>query len=846
MLSISGRGSSGGAEQYFEAHLATGDYYMASPGRWHAGPAAKTLTLPRQVTAEHFRLAAQGFDPGGKPLVKGAGPQHRAGWDCCLSAPKSVSVLWAQTTGTRQAAIAAAHERAVDAAIGLLEELAIRVRLGHGGTVHVPGKVLAAQFLHDCSRALDPQLHSHVFVHNCALRSDGHWGAIESSYLYRWQTTIGTAYRAQLANELRQLGYAVEADSRAFRVSGVPESACKAFSQRRSEIELAAKAGGVTSAAGFEAVALATRHAKVEVDPEALRRTWRDRGAAAGFGASEAEELRGAAIRDIHDIDVDSLVLDLTAHKAVFRTQDVWLAVAERAQVAGGGIARIRAVVADVLSSAELVPIPGDRFTTRAMLELERQAMLAAWTLATQRGHASDSHVCQRPLSDEQSRALAHVLGDSGIAVVEGRAGTGKSYMLGAARECWQHAGFRVIGAALAGKAAQGLQDGSGIQSQTLHSLLSEIQGGRLRLDSRTVLVLDEGGMVGTAQMQQLLSATAAAGAKVVLVGDSCQLQSIDAGGVFRRLSRDLGAAEMAEIRRQRNADDRETVVDLMEGRAGAALERLGEAGRIHVCDGQPKTVASMVSDWVRAFDPCNPAATLMLAATRADVREINAGARRVRRESGALGPEEVVVSGSTFAVGDRVLFLRNDQRLGVKNGTLGTVQALDKGSLVIEIDGGQSVTVAPDAYPHITHGYAVTAHKSQGVTADHVLVFVSDRMASREWGYVAGSRHRDELHIYSDRSVFAGIAQDLSRSDPKTMALDELPVVVVDLPIPPGTPDGGGTGALPSPTFIHRWDKADLPPELPAPDIALANDGVASPPDDELTFGVEVEQPRV
>ncbi|MCP5476861.1 MAG: relaxase domain-containing protein [Rhodanobacteraceae bacterium] len=775
MLTIGSHNGAGGAAEYFEDHLQTGDYYTASPGRWYAGAAASELGLHPQVDAQAFRAVAEGRSPDGTALVQRAGPEHRAGWDLCFSSPKSVSVLWSQLGASQQAAITCAHERAVTAALGLLERNALRARVGKGGAAQVPARMLAALFAHDSSRALDPQLHTHAFVCNCGLRADGRWGALESRNLFTWQTAAGTAYRAQLAHELQLLGYAVVADGRAFRIDGVPDAACKEFSRRRNDIERAALESGVSSPAEMEMVTLATRARKVEADPEELRQGWRERGVAVGFGYHEAVGLRGSSHPKLKPIDPDEILNALTANNAVFRVQDMWRFVSEQMQVAGGGIDRVQKLVARLLDSDEVVLINGERYTTRSMLELERQAITAAQALAGQVGFRCSAAASQRPLSAEQSRALEHVVSDAGIAIVEGRAGTGKSYMLGAARECWESSGFEVIGTALAGKAAQGLQEGSGISSQTLHSLLSEVESGARKLGPKTVVVVDEAGMVGTAQMQRLLTAAASASSKVVLVGDSCQLQSIDAGGVFRRLSSELGAAEMSDIRRQRNDGDRRVVVDLMQGRAGDALETLARDRRIHVCDGQPRTIARMVQDWARMSDPSRPAECLMLAATRADVREINAEARRLLKERGKLGIEALAVSGCSFSVGDRVLFLRNDRHLGVKNGTLGTVRAIDAGSLVVDIDGAESIVVDTGNYPHLTHGYAVTAHKAQGVTADKVLVFVSDRMASREWGYVAGSRHRDELHIYSDRSVYAGIAEDLSRSQVKRMALDEL-----------------------------------------------------------------------
>lgn len=776
MMSISSRGSAGAAAAYYQSHLRSGEYYTSSPGTWHSSAATEALQLSREVAAKDFVAIAEGMAPDGRALVQACGPGHRAGWDGTFSAPKSVSVLWSQLRGAQRMAIEQAQARAVDAALQVLERQAVRVRVGKGGSSQVPAAMLAACFAHETSRDLDPQLHTHAFIANCAFRPDGKFGALESRHLYAWHTAVGTAYRAQLAEELRQLGYNCVSDERAFRIRGVPDAVCKAFAKRRATIEMIAAERGATTSAGLEAATLATRAKKVEIDSNLLYRQWREEGAALGFGHEQAASLADAQPPTESPIDLDGLLLELTAHAAVFREQDLWRAVAERVQSAGGGIKRIEQIVDQLLAGDELVALAEHRFTTQAMLNLEESALRAASQLCEQTGQACTLVSSERELSGEQSRALAHVLADGGLRLIEGRAGTGKSYLLGVARECWTQAGYRVLGAALAGKAAQGLQEGSGIRSQTLHSLLAQIDAGQFRLDRKAVLVVDEAAMVGTAQMERLLRATADAGAKLVLVGDSRQLQSIDAGGVFRRLSIDVGAAELAEIRRQRNDKDREAVLHMMEGRAGEALRMLDELERIHVQDGQPATVAAMVEDWSRSYNPRDPATSLMLAATRADVREINAAARALLRDQGLIGGDVVQVGGYAFAIGDRILFLRNDRALGVKNGTLGIVRGCDGKQLNIEIDGGGEVAIDVDAYPHLTHGYAVTVHKAQGVTTDRVFLFAGDRMSSREWGYVAGSRHRDELHLYADRSIYAELADDLSVSRPQTMAMDELP----------------------------------------------------------------------
>jgi len=205
--------------------------------------------------------------------------------------------------------------------------------------------------------------------------------------------------------------------------------------------------------------------------------------------------------------------------------------------------AQLEAALHAVMHSPDLVQVGKDgrgyvHYTTRDMLATEQRMLNAADLMAARLGHWVNPKYCgqaltglQRgPLSADQRKAFDHVMSDSNLAVVQGYAGTGKSYMLAAAREAWDAQGYRVIGGALAGKAAEGLEISSGIPSRTLASWELMWQHGHAALTSRNVLVIDEAGMVGTRQLARVLERADEAGAKVVLVGDTRQLAAIEAG----------------------------------------------------------------------------------------------------------------------------------------------------------------------------------------------------------------------------------------------------------------------------------------------------------------------------
>jgi Ti-type conjugative transfer relaxase TraA len=448
-----------------------------------------------------------------------------------------------------------------------------------------------------------------------------------------------------------------------------------------------------------------------------------------------------------------------------------------------------------VKTSPELVALGKDgagreRFSTRDMLATEQRLERSAERLADRRGHGVGTTSVERAigagegrglrLGDEQRGALERITGREDLSLVVGYAGTGKSAMGGVAREAWEAVGYQVRGAALSGIAAESLEAGSGIGSRTIASLEHGWAQGRDALTARDVLVIDEAGMIGSRQMERVLSAADAAGAKVVLVGDAEQLQAIEAGAAFRALTERHGAAEITEIRRQREDWQREATRELATGRTGAALDRYEAAGMVSPHETREAARSALVDGWDAVRQARPEASQVMLAHTRADVAELNQLARGRMRDAGALGEDQVIQTERgerTLAPGDRVMFLRNERSMGVKNGTLGTLERIDGAALTVRLDGADRREVQFDLkdYAQIDHGYASTIHKSQGVTVDHGHLLASDGL-DRHAAYVGMSRHRETLAVHYGANDFKDRAQldrTLGRERAKDTTLD-------------------------------------------------------------------------
>ena len=449
-----------------------------------------------------------------------------------------------------------------------------------------------------------------------------------------------------------------------------------------------------------------------------------------------------------------------------------------------------------VKTSPELVALGKDgagreRFSTREMLATEQRLERSAERIAGRGQHRVSPAARDLALAAGEGRGLAlagsqrdaldHITDAKDLALVVGYAGTGKSAMLGVAREAWEAQGYQVRGAALSGIAAESLEGGSGISSRTIASLEHGWAQGRDVRTARDVLVIDEAGMIGSRQMERVLSAADAAGAKVVLVGDAEQLQAIEAGAAFRALTERHGAAEITEIRRQREDWQREATRELATGRTGAALDRYEAAGMVRGYETREAARSALVDGWDAVRQARPESSQVMLAHTRADVAELNQLARGRMRDAGALDGEDRVLRTEqgerAFAPGDRVMFLRNERSMGVKNGSLGTVEKIDGASLAVRLDGadGRQVRFDLKDYAQIDHGYASTIHKSQGVTVDHGHLLASDGL-DRHAAYVGMSRHRETLAVHYGADDFKDrdqLTRTLGRERAKDTTLD-------------------------------------------------------------------------
>jgi hypothetical protein len=799
--------SAGTAASYYVSEQSR--YYTGGKepvGRWYAPSASAGMADGGEIDDSTFERLHAGLDVAGNKLTQNADGSHVdrvAGYDLTFSAPKSVSIVWGLGDETQRGEIEAAHDAAVRSALGVVNDHAAFSRRGKGGAILEPVQLTGAIFQHGEARpverevgpadtgaggkqlAADPQLHSHAVILNWAQRADGSWGSIDGRQLFRWKMAAGAVYRAELAARLQGLGYGIERNDEPkglFEIAGVSKSVRDHFSGRRQGIVKAMQAHGLKTS---EAPALAAevtragRKSKGAMQVSDRHEGWRARADEMGFRAPQPE--LAVTAPEHHLAGNREILTRLTETKAVFRHQDIVTAIA--ADLIGtktgaqGATAMITERVEAVLQDAEIVPLNPDQlgqkfYSTREMVAFEQE-------LAGMAHHMKGSYFGLSPtmrhtptlsgvpaLSEEQSAAVAHACGTNRLAIVEGAAGSGKTTTLSAVAQAYQRAGYRVIGTAVAWRAALQLGEECGIGSRALDSWLVRHRDGQAVFDGKTVLVVDEAGLLSTRQMHAVLSVAQASGSKVILAGDQRQLQAIGAGSGLTIVAEQVGSQRVDTNRRQKESWARTAVSRLARGEAEPALRAFDENGCLHWAEGQKATLDMVLQLWRDGRQSHPEQSVIALAKSNADVRALNEVMRADLRQSGQVRGQDIVVravdrSGGAYdlamARGDRLEIGVRNKELGLVNGMTGTVtrvEAEDNGHARLTLAVGTRGVIFSTAEladrrgrTRLGHAYATTIYNAQGLTVDRAIVIGSSGFSANQ-AYVAASRAKERTDI--------------------------------------------------------------------------------------------------
>ena len=585
------RGEQG--EQYYMM-LHAEDYYLRQgsgelPGQW-GGSLSGDLGLNGVVGEEDFRKLLNGIHPISNRQLRRIQKNGRPGFDLTYSVPKDFSIAYMVAPPELKRRMEAELFASIKKAFGYIEDEACRTRLGAGGREVVKGEgLVVALFFHMISRELDPQIHVHAIVFNFTRGPDGQYRSLHGSKLYEHKMAAGALFRTELAARTEKLNFELERDGCSWRVKWMPQSLRDELSKH--SVQIRQELGDTEATAAQKAVAnLKSREPKQDIDRDKVLAESED--VAKRHGVTREQLIKHLADAKIpvrneqaeRQAALQEAFTQLTSSGSAFTERDLIKQTAVEAQTRGVGAEQVRDEVSSALKPAtremredtEVVRLGMhadgyERFTTRELFKCEQEIIESVERRRHSRAHpVTEGNLLhaiptKRPVKTEQIAAAMHVTqGEGDVVCVSGRAGTGKTTMVGIARRAWEKEGYTVLGCALSGKAAGELSEGAKIKGVTIAKLFYDLDNpgrkDRLKLNSKTVLVVDEAGMVGTRALHRLVMEAERAGARLVLVGDARQLQSIDAGGGFAGLAKRLGHAELKEIIRQQDPEDRQAV----------------------------------------------------------------------------------------------------------------------------------------------------------------------------------------------------------------------------------------------------------------------------------------------
>jgi conjugative relaxase-like TrwC/TraI family protein len=703
------------ATVYYES---ADDYYAEdgqAPSAWW-GRGADGLGLSGSVDRSIFRALLDGELLDGSRMHHGAEYSRRAATDLTFSAPKSIS-MQALIGGDRR--LLDAHERAVARTLAYIENrLACCRRTLAGETRAAETRNLTvATFRHDLSRDADPQLHTHAVVLNITRRPDGQWRALDAAPLYAQQKLLGAFYRAELAREVQTLGYNVRLthnDGR-FELAHLSREHIEAFSNRTRAIDRQLKDLGkdraTASARERELATLTSRKGKNQIDRDELLQEWKTRSDTLGIDYTpDVARILSDAERQRRITDAVKFAIEHLAERQSLVRHEELAACALGRATGVAALSDIEAAIAANVADSTLMEAHGVYCMARAqgmerdILLMEFQGRNAVVSIVPQLSMS----IPEDNLTVGQWEAAALLLSSTNrFNGVQGRAGTGKSTMLGRVRAVAESEGWQCVGLAPSAAAARALGDAK-VEAQTVAAFLAL---GSNRLHERSLVILDEAGMVPAVDMHAIMSAVEAAGARMALIGDTQQLKAVKAGVPFAQLQiAGMATAKMAALVRQQNATLREAVAHAADGRSAEAINLLSPS-IVEIAHQGPRH-RTIARDYAR-LSPKQRESTLVLAGTRAARSALN---EAIRAELGLSGTGTVVRvlqsrdltdaerrCSQSYRPGDVVQVLKDYRSLGLSRGEVATVQAADSGIVTLRREDGRTVEWRPITTPSVS-----------------------------------------------------------------------------------------------------------------------------------------------
>ena len=665
------------------------------------------------------------------------------------------------------------HNEAVEKILQDIEANEIATRVTKNGVTETvqTGNMACGKFNHYVSRNSDMQLHTHAVILNKTMY-DGKMYAISNESIYKNKILYGQLYRNELAKNLQKKGYVLELTDHEkgfFEIAGVDPEVLERFSTRRQEILQQLKSWSADDAVNASKAALMTRKAKEHRDLGELTKSWRESVLEAG-GIQIEKEKEFVKIRKEDKLNAfDQAVARLSEYEYAFSKRDL-----ERAVLAEGCISGMnRADFEKQLDRSYLIylgkPItqgedvyytsPENQATELKITQnvVESKGVIRSLSEDTVK---NDLQIISKEhgltLSKEQNEAVLHIsTSKDRFSAVQGLAGTGKTYMLNATREILERNGYTVLGASYTGKAA-----GNAISDEDFSQKRKWDFEGLPASKKPEVWVIDEAGLTDNNIMLHVQTAAKLKKAKVVLVGDYQQLAPVGAGNSYSNLvqSGKISTCYLSDIRRQKNETLLQAVKESVTGDIHKSLELV--ADHTFEIPSAAKRFKAITKEYVE-LTPAEQANTIVLTAKNKDRIALNDSIRNALFKNGSLekGLEYKVQTGKVnevvreFSVGDKIMFFKNDYRLGVMNGQAGRVTKIEEEQLVVE-SNKSAIKINVAEYNYFDHGYVMTTHKAQGVTVDRTIINMDSKqkqLNSRNNYYVDISRARNEISIYTN-----------------------------------------------------------------------------------------------